>query len=564
MVTRDLIDHLIINLAALIIIANLLSHIHVFQKAILQERRSVKQDFLLSLVFVGIIIISTSLEVDISTYVLNTRMIGAMSAGLLGGPMVGFFASILGGAYVLITTSPGVMARSAAFSTVCFGLLGAGFYPYFQRGKWKYRDLIILAVFAELFEIFSLLRLTVSMQVAIQAIINMSIPMLITNVVGLVVFIANFNYVFIQQDAEISRQLQRIGMVTQECRDIFEDSNSHGDDLQRFVDVLMDNFDYSGVMITDTKKIIHWRHPDIKLSVEELSELPRIAVQAMASGKLETMETPPEGSVWENTLKDNYSAAVPFVVNGKTRGCLIVWVKRKWFQKTVELEFLQIVQNLILFQLSKEELGRQLELTAQAELKALQFQVNPHFLFNALNTISFVCREDPERAVALLRVLASYFRYSLRQSGFMVPLSDEIQHVKDYLKIEEARFEEKLEIVFIEEIKSDILVPVLILQPIIENAVRYGISSDGHRHVSICISKIEDHIRVTIEDKGPGIPEEVMSDLEGDNDLEDHIGLINVNRRLKNIYGEDRGLNISSSSSGTIVEINFYGDNNHE
>ena len=146
----------------------------------------------------------------------------------------------------------------------------------------------------------------------------------------------------------------------------------------------------------------------------------------------------------------------------------------------------------------------------------------------------------------------------------MVPLSDEIQHVKDYLKIEEARFEEKLEIVFIEEIKSDILVPVLILQPMIENAVRYGISSDGHRHVSICISKIEDHIRVTIEDKGPGIPEEVMSDLEVDNDLEDHIGLINVNRRLKNIYGEDRGLNISSSSSGTIVEINFYGDNNHE
>lgn len=299
MITRDLIDHLIINLAALIIIANLLSHIHVFQKAILQERRSIKQDFLLSLVFVVIIIVSTSLEVDVSSYVLNTRMIGAMSAGLLGGPMVGFFASILGGAYVLVTTSPGVMARSAAFSTVCFGLLGAGFYPYFQRGKWKYRDLIILAVFAELFEIFSLLRLTVSMQVAIQAIINMSIPMLITNVVGLVVFIANFNYVFIQQDAETSRQLQRIGMVTQECRDIFEDSNSHGDDLQRFVDVLMDNFDYSGVMITDTKKIIHWRHPDIKLSVEELSELPRIAVQAMASGKLETMETPPEGSVWE-------------------------------------------------------------------------------------------------------------------------------------------------------------------------------------------------------------------------------------------------------------------------
>ena len=200
MLTGELADHLIINLAALIIIANLLSHIHVFRKTILQEHRSVKQDFVLSLVFVALIVGSTSLEVNMGLYGFNTRMIGAMSAGLLGGPLVGFFVSMLGGLYVLLTASPAVLAHSEAFSTVCFGLLGAGFYPYFQRGKWKYRDLILLAVFVELFEIFSLLRLTVSMKVAIEAIIEMSIPMMLINVVGLMVFIANFNYVFIQQE----------------------------------------------------------------------------------------------------------------------------------------------------------------------------------------------------------------------------------------------------------------------------------------------------------------------------------------------------------------------------
>ncbi|WP_314696470.1 sensor histidine kinase [Mogibacterium timidum] len=346
--------------------------------------------------------------------------------------------------------------------------------------------------------------------------------------------------------------------------DLFENDRSYADNLSTFIDILMDNFDYSGVMITDRSKILHWRHPDIRLTVDEMTELPLIAVHAMNSGQLETMETPPEGSVWEAALNDNYSAAVPFAVNGQVRGSLVVWVKRTWFQKTIELEFIRIVHNLILFQLSKRELSKQLELTSQAELKALQFQVNPHFLFNALNTISFVCREDSERAVKLLRVLASYFRYSLKQRNFMTPLADEIQHVKDYLRIEEARFEEKLDIRFYEDTESDIPVPILILQPIIENAIRYGISADGYRHVTVRVSRLEGGVSVRIRDRGPGIPEEVLADIAADNDIDDHIGLTNVNRRLKAIYGNEGGLQITSDGDGTVIEIDFYGERQDE
>lgn len=564
MLKKEIVDQLIINLAALIIIANLLSHIHVFQRVMLEERRSIKQDFALSIIFVVLIIGSTTFEIKIGAYGINTRMIGAMSAGLIGGPLVGFFASMMGGLYVLITTSPSVLARSAAFSTVCFGLLGAGFYPYFQRGKWKYRDLIILGLFAEIFEIFSLLRLTVSMKVAIAAIIDISIPMILINVPGLVAFIANFNYVFIQQDAETARQLQRIDGVTKECMSIFQNGLDDKQELSRFVDVLMSNFEYSGVMITDKTHILHWKHPDIKLSKSELRGLPQISVEAMAKKKMLVMDTLPEGSVWENALKDNYSAAIPFVVNGQSQGSLVVWVKRKWFQKTIELEFLQIVNNVILFQISKRELNKQVELTSQAELKALQFQVNPHFLFNALNTISFVCRENPKRAAELIRVLASYFRYNLKHEGFMIPLKDEIEHVKDYLKIEEARFEEKLHIQFHEESETDMLVPVLILQPLIENAVRYGIYDDGIRYVSITVNKNEFGSTVRICDKGPGIPNRVLEDVAHDLDIDGHIGLTNVNRRLKAIYGKDKGLKISSSDKGTMVEVNFYKDQDYE
>ena len=102
---------------------------------------------------------------------------------------------------------------------------------------------------------------------------------------------------------------------------------------------------------------------------------------------------------------------------------------------------------------------------AQAEFKALQFQVNPHFLFNALNTISWVCRENPEEARKLLLTLADYFRYNLNYDAYMVPLREELEHVKDYLQIEKARFEEKLQVTYEVPEKMEILVPTLILQP---------------------------------------------------------------------------------------------------
>jgi len=550
---------LIVNIAVLIVIANLLSHFHPFQRVILQEHRSAGQDFLISLVFVGVIIVSSGMEVSFGSFSINTRMIGAMAAGLLGGPLVGFFASMMGGLYVLLTTDPRTMASAAAFSTVCCGLLGAGFYPYFQRGKWKYSHLIVLAAFAEVFEIFSLLRLTVSMKIAVQAIMDISLPMLLVNTFGLVIFIANFNYVFFQQDAETSRQLRRIGEVTRDGIRLFRNGLYDQDNIRRFVEVLMEQFSFSGVMITDRERILQWKHPEIQLSLSEMSELPRIAVDAMKSGKLVKMETSPKGSVWESALQDNYSAAVPLKVMDQSRGCLIVWVKRLWFEQTTALQFLEIIQYLISQQLSEYELDQQQTLTAEAELKALQFQVNPHFLFNALNTISYVCRENPERAVALIRILAKYFRYSLDQKGFRAPFSNELQHVKDYLEIEKARFEEKLEVRFEIDVKSDFPIPVLTLQPIIENAVRYGIGADGCRNVVVRADEIDGGgIHVEVTDRGPGIPPGIISDVMAGVDIPDHIGLSNVNRRLCGIYGERGGLRINSSGNGTVVAMDYF------
>ena len=188
----------------------------------------------------------------------------------------------------------------------------------------------------------------------------------------------------------------------------------------------------------------------------------------------------------------------------------------------------------------------------------MQFQVNPHFLFNALNTIASVCREDPERSRELLITLADYFRYNLDYEAYMVPLEEELDHVKDYLELERARFEEKLIVSYDVPERMDVMIPTLILQPIVENAVRHGISADGKRIVDIRIREEEDAFIVDIGDKGRGFKPDVLEKLETGEAIGNSIGLSNVHKRMKNIYGENHGLKIMSTDHGSVVEMCFY------
>ena len=549
---------LIVNIAILIIIANLLSHVPFFQRLVQRERRSLQEDFLLSLIFLAIIMFSTVMEIETSSYSLNTRMIGTMASGLLGGPVVGFISSMMSGAFVLFYTKPIAFAKSMAFSTVCCGLLGAGFYPYFQRGHWKYRDMILLGMFAEVFEIFALMRMTASLQVAFNAIAQIAIPTIFINSIGLVLFIANFSYVFLRQDAETSEQLRRFAEGAEQLVPLFEGGLEDTDSLQKFAQKLIDIFGYSAVMITDENKIKVWECRGTEFSEGAVLELPKIAIQCMHDGSLTALYTPYENnSIWQKALQENYSVAIPLKVMNDVRGSIVIWVKRKWFNNTNDLEFLRLLEMMIGFRLSERELKVQQQLRTQAEFKALQFQVNPHFLFNALNTISFVCREDADKARELMRNLASFFRYNLNATAYMVPLSKELEHVRNYLQIEEARFEEKLQVEFNLGHHDDIEVPVLILQPLVENAIKYGIDPNGVRFVAIESKDMTNGAEVSVKDHGSGFPEEIMERIRNHQDAGDHIGLDNVNHRMISFYGRNDSLTIESSEHGSCVTLRF-------
>ena len=222
-----------------------------------------------------------------------------------------------------------------------------------------------------------------------------------------------------------------------------------------------------------------------------------------------------------------------------------------------ELDLALGLRNLISLQIEINEYKEQAKLLANAEIKALQSQINPHFLFNALNTIGFHCRDNPLTAKKLISSLADYYRHNLSNSETLIPFSKEMNHVKAYVDIEMARFGDRLKVQYDFPLTYEFKIPPLIMQPLVENAIKHGIlSKEDGGIVSVRVVKTPTNYELFVIDKGTGISIDKLDKLLLDDPGRNSIGLINVHKRLVSIYGADSGLNISSSeNNGTSVSF---------
>ncbi len=199
-------------------------------------------------------------------------------------------------------------------------------------------------------------------------------------------------------------------------------------------------------------------------------------------------------------------------------------------------------------------LERHQQLLLRARMDALSSQINPHFLFNTLNTVSALIRIDPDSARGVVLKLSNILRRLLRKHETFVPLREELSFIDDYLDIEVARFgRDNLDIV--KEIGAEtleIFIPSMLLQPVVENSIKHGLASklEGGK-IHLRTSNRDGRLHIEIQDNGVGISEEKMPDVyvEG-------IGLSNVRERLHVLYGDDFRLDIEShEGQGTIIRI---------
>ena len=189
---------------------------------------------------------------------------------------------------------------------------------------------------------------------------------------------------------------------------------------------------------------------------------------------------------------------------------------------------------------------------AEARLDALRQQLNPHFLFNTLNHIVSELRSlgsrNVEPALKMLLALSDLLRDVLRERAQLIPLRDEVRMVERYLEIERARFGDRLQAeVTFEPRTLDAKVPSLLLQPLLENAMRHGVSqTDGRCRLSLSVRAAGERIRIEVRDAGPGLPAAPPDPAAG-------VGLKNTSERLRYLYGEDHSFSLTAVEGGGLL-----------
>ncbi len=224
--------------------------------------------------------------------------------------------------------------------------------------------------------------------------------------------------------------------------------------------------------------------------------------------------------------------------------------------RAVAAEIGRTLENLRLNEAQRQQAIEEEELrklVAQSELMALRAQINPHFFFNALNSVAALIAEDPPRAETLLENLAELFRHAFKPSTEIIPLSQELELVETYLEVEQVRLGNKLQ--FRKAVLPETLpvrIPALTIQPLVENAIQHGIGKlNSGGVITLSASLRHGQLHVIVADTGVGIPFAEMGNL-----LTRGVGLSNVNSRLMRLYGVAARLHIDSAlEQGTTVSF---------
>ena len=256
----------------------------------------------------------------------------------------------------------------------------------------------------------------------------------------------------------------------------------------------------------------------------------------------------------------------PLVVRGVSVGTLKLYYESDVLIDETQRAIAEGLAQLLSTQLSIAELDRQVELATKAELQALQAQINPHFLFNTINTIASLIRTDPARARVLLREFAAFYRKTLENSNDLIPLDRELQQTMRYFAFEQARFgAERVRLEADIDDFGDLRVPSFIIQPIVENAVNHAMPAEGQLNIDISIEEAGDDVVITVADDGVGMSEEQARRLLQNASASEKgtgIALKNVDARLRAVFGPGSGVSVSSQiGKGTQVTLLLVGAN---
>jgi len=549
------ISHLISNIGCSAIIAFFFIKIDKANIIIKSKAKSKKDIVALSFFFSLLSISGTYIGLNFNGAILNTRNMGVVAGGLLGGPYVAALTGLVAGIHRAIVNLGRETAIPCAIATIIGGFLTA-YVSRFAKNKDRMFFAFLLAFVVENLSMALILLIQKDKALAQSIVKNFYIPMVFMNSVGAAILILLVEDIIQKSELIAGNQAKLALEIANKTLPYFRNTEN----LNEVCKIIANSLGARATVITDTKEIIAGFSTD-KSVINRSNIRSNNTREVLKTGEVMLVIKDDEDEIIEDF----------FYISPHIKSCIILPLKEKndvsgtlkiFFDTAEKIteknRYLMIgLSHLISTQMEISKVENLISLLKYSELKALQSQINPHFLFNVLNTMTSLIRTNPEKAREVTIDLSNYLRYNLDNNLKSVELIKELNQIDTYIKIEKARFGDKLNIIYdVDESLYNFQIPSLIIQPLVENSIKHGIlKKRDNGFVKIIVKKIDKDIEVAIEDDGVGIEQAIIDNL--DKKIEENIGLKNVHQRLKLLYGE--GLNITKLEQGTRIKFKILG-----
>ncbi|WP_210619108.1 sensor histidine kinase [Mammaliicoccus lentus] len=489
----------------------------------------------------------------------NTRVLTIGVAGMIGGPFVGLFVGVLSGVFRVYIG--GADAYTYLISSIVIGLV-AGYFgqrAMKSKGYLSVKQSALIGASTEVIQMICILVFSSQKADALELVQLIALPMIIINGLGTAIFMSIIVSTVKQEEQMRAIQTQDVLKLVNQTLPYFKEGLTESS-ANESAKVIKDLMKVSAVAITNKTHILAHvgvasdHHTPDKTIITDLSKA------VIDTGQQKEVYSSKEIGCQHPNCPLEAAIVIPLYIQEDIVGTL-----KLYFTDYHDLTFVEkrLAEGLAKIFSSQLELGAvetQRQLLQDAEIKSLQAQVNPHFFFNAMNTISALVRIDHEKARQLLLQMSQFFRSNLQGArNNTITISKELEQVRAYIALEQARYPDHFIIECdIPEQYESALVPPFVIQILVENAIKHAFTNrkDDNR-IWVEVTSEQHKIKLSVKDNGQGIPEEKLGTI-GKVIVESQSGtgsaLENLNRRLIGLFGPTAELSIHTSHLGTEVQ----------
>ncbi|MDR3589573.1 MAG: LytS/YhcK type 5TM receptor domain-containing protein [Negativicutes bacterium] len=551
-----ILSHLLIGLSLVLGFIFLLTKARLFRNIMLRSHQTSLREKCLYAVFFGTIgVLGTYTGFYTTDGVANTRAVGVVVGGLVGGPVVGLGAGIIAGIHRFFVG--GVTAPASAFTAIMEGLLAGWCCHRFRTLSVRWPYALLLGFCLEALHLLLLPVLSPEHERALELVKAISPSMLIIDPLGIATFIAILDSVYTEQEKVEGKAARKALQIAGNTLGFLRKGLTEVSAGKTAETILAQANHLDAISVTSTEKILAFVGTGADHHCGSL--VTQSTMQAIATGEYLLVQKRQNIGCQDPDCPLQAKIVVPLKDEDTVIGALVFYRTVPNSITSFDIELARGLAQLISVQIEVSKAEHQSALRAHAEIKALQAQINPHFLFNALNTIGYYCRKQPEVARELLSSLGDFYRSNLADADSVVSLQTELDHIRAYVRIESARFQGKLKVLYEIADGETARIPPLILQPIVENALKHGLYPKKKGGAVTISSQIRgNRLIISVADDGVGIEPAQLEHLLRETPGRKSIGLANVHGRLQAIYGKEYGLTIESQpGKGTRVLIPF-------